>query len=576
MESVKQKPGTRILEISITSVDPAKAAKIANELVDVYIASQIEAKFEATREANVWLAKRIDELGQQLQESERVVESYRAANGLQGSGGVTLNDQQLSELNAQLILARADAAAKQAKYDRARQILAGKGSIESVTDVLQSSTIAALRAKEAELAREQADLSTKYGPRHPSILNIEAQRRDTSRQISVEIQRIVGGISNEVAVADSRVKALQDSLNQLQDRAGANNQAAVKLRELDRQAAANRTVYEAFLNRFKETGQQQGLQTADSRVIQQAIVPTGPSYPKTTKILLGAVAASLMVGLGIAILLELLDNGITTPMQVETALGLPLLVSVPLIPVEKGADGKPMGPTEYVVRKPLSAYSEAMRSMRSTLALSNVDSPPKVILFTSSLPEEGKTTTSASFAREAALSGKRVLLIDCDLRHPSVHKALLGNATPKFGLVELLAGSCKMEEAVMCDTESGLDFLPVVIGAVNPPDILGSAQMRSLVAKCRERYDLVIIDSPPVMPVVDSRVLGHVADKTVFVVRWQKTPLDAARIAIRELRHANVDVVGAVLSLVDTVSQAKYGYGASGYYYGRYTRYYSN
>tara|TARA_R110000824_G_scaffold390760_2_gene587431 strand:+ start:99572 stop:101818 length:2247 start_codon:yes stop_codon:yes gene_type:complete len=576
MQTVAQRPSTRLIEVSITSEDPKKAANISNALVDAYTNSQIEAKFEATQQANVWLAKRLDELGEQLQDSERAVEVYRSQNGLQKSGDVTLNDQQLSELNVQLILARADAAAKRAKYDRAQQILSGRGNIESVSDVLQSSTISSLRSQQAELARQQADLSTKYGPRHPSILNIDAQRRDINRQISAEVQRIVGGISNEVTVADSRVKALEQSLDQMQNRAGVDNQAEVRLRELERQASANRTVYEAFLNRFKETGQQQDLQTADSRVISRAIAPMNPSYPKTNRLLLGALAVSFMLGGSVAFLLELLDNGITTPARIESALGVPLLVSIPMIPVEKSPDGTLLKPAEYILQKPLSAYSEATRSLRSTLALSNVDTPPKVILFTSSLPDEGKTTTSVSFARAAAQSGRKVLLVDCDLRHPSVHKLLSTGEPPKLGLVEVLAGNCSFAEAMLDDPETGLHYLSVAKGTVNPPDVLGSEQMRNLVARWRDLYDLIILDSPPVMPVVDSRVLGHLADKTVFIVRWQNTPHDAARTAMKELRHAKVDVVGAVLTLVDTASQAKYGYGGSGYYYGKYSRYYSN
>jgi exopolysaccharide transport family protein len=576
METVDQKSLTRILEVSITSEDPKKAARIANALADAYVTGQIEAKFEATRQANEWLAKRLDELGKQLQESDRAVEIYRTANGLQASSGVTINDQQLSELNAQLILARADSAEKQAKYDRARQILTGHGNIESVTDVVQSGTIGALRGQEAELARRQADLSTKYGPRHPAILNIDAQRRDIQRQIGAEVQRIVGSISNELAVSKSRVKALEDSLNQLQDKAGQNNQAAVRLRELERQSAANRTVYESFLNRFKETGQQQDLQTADSRVIGHAIEPQTASYPKTAKLLLGAAFVSLAIGAGLAFLLELLDNGITTASRIEGVLGLPLLTSIPLIPMEKGANGKPMTPQDYILQKPLSAYSEALRSLRSSLALSNVDNPPKVILFTSALPDEGKTTTSVSFARAAAHSGLKVLLLDGDLRHPSVHKALTGAKSVEHGLVEILAGHCSLADATEQDSATSLYYLSVAKGTVNPPDLLGSAQMRRLVAQCRNAYDLVIIDSPPVLPVVDARVLAQLVDKTIFVVRWDKTPREAARNAMKELRQFNADVAGAVLTLVDTTKQSKYGYGDSSYYYGRYSRYYSN
>jgi len=567
---------TYVINISFVSENPAKAARIANEIAETYILDQLEAKFDATRQANDWLSRRLGELRQQVQDSERAVELFRAENGLESLGaGVTVGEQQLSELNAQLILARTNLAEARAKYERAQQIRRSGGTIESMADVVQSGTISQLRQKQAELARELANLSSRYGARHPEVVNAEAQRRDIERQISAEISRIIGSLQNNVAVAETRVASLEESLREIRGETGESGQAVVQLRELEREAAANRAVYESFLNRFKETSQQQDLQVPDSRVISAATPPIAPSHPRKTLALALALVLSGMLGVGLAFLLEHLDNGLETARDVEDALGLPHLVSLPLVPSEKGPDGKPFKVHDYLLHKPLSAFSESIRSLRSALQLSNVDNPPKVILFTSALPSEGKTTTSTSFARAAAASGLKVIIVDCDLRHPSVHKTF-GLAAPELGLVELLAERLDVREILITDEKTDLKILPLAKGSANPPDVLGSSQMKLLLDRLRGEFDLVVLDSAPVLPVSDSRVLSRLADETVFVARWNTTPRDAAQAAIRELRLFDAAIAGVTLVAVDMTKQAKYGYGDTGYYYGKYSRYYVN
>jgi len=292
---------TFVIEVNFTSDNPEKAARIANAIADAYVLDQLEARFDATRQATEWLAQRLEGLRSQVRDSERAAELFRSTHGLQSSAGTTINEQQLSELNAQLILARANLAEKQAIAARARQIQQNGGSIETVAGVLQSTTISALRQKQAELAREQADLSSKYGPRHPAIVNIDAQRRDLERQIGNEITRIVGSIANDAAVARSRVDALQSSLDQLRGRAGDDNQASVQLRELERVASANRAVYETFLSRYGETSTIQDLKATDARVITRATRPGHASYPRVQLFAGIAFMVSLFVGIGIAL-----------------------------------------------------------------------------------------------------------------------------------------------------------------------------------------------------------------------------------------------------------------------------------
>jgi len=566
---------TYTIEINFTSENRYKAAKIANAIANAYIVDQLDAKFNATKQANEWLAGRLDDLRRQVTDSERAVELYRSRHGLEESKGMTVTEQQLSELNAQLILARTNLVEARAKYNRARQLRREGKGVETVGDVVQSGTISALRQKQAELTREEANLSAKYGPRHPAIVNIEAQQKDIQSQIAAEAGRIIESLRNDVSVASTRVRALESNLKEIKGETGTNNEALIQLRELERKATANRQVYEAFLKRFKETSEQEDIQTPDTRVISKAVVPGGPSFPKTSLFVMLGFALSLMTGVGAAFLLEHLDNGIQTSGDLERLLALPNLASIPLTPKERGPDGKVLSPQDYLVMKPLSSYSEAFRSLRSALQFSNVDNPPKVVLFTSALPNEGKTTSAVSFARAAASAGLKVVLLDCDLRHPSVAEALK-ISRPEQGLVELLASRLDFKEVVIEDEKTGMEVIPVAKGTANPPDIFGSSQMKLLFERLREAYNLVVVDSPPVMPVSDARVLSQIVDETVFVARWNETPRDALQNAVKQLRDFGAPLAGTVLSMVDTAKQAKYGYGDGGYYYSRYSKYYVN
>jgi len=574
--SVSRRGLTYVIEVAVSSESAAKAARLANEVADTYVLDQLEAKFEATRKANAWLSSRLSDLREALRDSERAAEIFRAENNLIDAGGVTLNDQQLSELNAQLILIRAEKAERLAKFKRVEELLARGAGLESVAEVLQSQVVTDLRQQQAELARKQAELASRYGPRNQKMIDVQAERRDLDRQIEAEVRRIVAGLENSVAEIETRELALKSSLGELQGQAGDDNQAMVRLRELRREADANRTLYESFLHRFKETTEQEGIQTSDARVISQATPAIEPSYPRKTMILGVTIVFAGFFGVGLALLVDRLDNTIHTAAEMEELLDLPHISSIPTVDVETGALGAvPTAPHDYVLAKPLSAYAEALRTLRTALSLSNVDNPPKVIMFTSALPNEGKTTTCLSFARAAAQAGIKTALVDGDLRHPSIHK-LLERAQPKVGLVELLAGRASMDEAMMTDEPSGVQILPIASGVANPPDLLGSSQMRKLIKQLHDDYDLVLIDAAPILPVVDSRVLARLADKTVFLVRWNDTPREASINAVKELRSYKADLAGCVLNQVDLGRRAQYGYGDGGAYYGQYSKYYVN
>lgn len=570
--SVTRKGLTYVIKISYTSQSPRLAQKIANVVADLYIVEQLEAKYEATKKANLWLSDRLTTLRAQLRVSERAVEIFRTQNDLLDSGGLTVNEQQLSELNAQLILARSDRAERRARYDRSQTIIRQGGNLDEIGDVLRSVVVADLRRQQAEVERKLADLSSRYEEKYPTVRDARSERDGLRQQIYIEARRIVAGLKNDAEVANTRVKSLEDSLKASQVSASVNNQAQIQLRELEREAEANKALYGNFLGRFKETEAQGQLQASDARVISAATMPFSPSYPNKSFALILVMFVNGGLGIGLGLLMDRLDNTVHNARELERDLGLPVLASVPLL---DGEDG--LAPQDYLLQKPLSAFTESLRAVRSSLELSNVDRAPQVIVFTSALPNEGKTTTSISFARAASVAGKKVLLIDCDLRRPSVHKMLLAPGDkPSAGLVEHLAGKASFEDVLCHDAQTNLAFIPVVSSSINPTEVLGSAQMERMLMHARAEFDLIVIDCAPVLAVTDPRVIAQRGDEILFIVRWNSTPKDAVIDAVKVLRQHNLSVTGAILTQVDMAQMSKYSYGKGGYYYGQYQSYYLN
>lgn len=573
---VVQRSGlTQVISINFTSEKPHKAELIANAIADAYLVDQLEAKYEATRRATTWLDGRLEDLRGQVKDSEQAAELYRAAHGLIEAAGSTVTEQQLTEINGQLLLARAERDGARARHQRVRELVSRGSGIDSIGAVLTSDVIRDLRREQSELIRKEAQLRARYGERHPSIIEIKDERRDLDRQIQAEVNRIMVGLENDVAVAETRVRSLQRSLEEATAAAGDREQDRVRLRELQREANSNRTLYENFLARFKETRGQEGLQEADARIISRATLPIAKSSPRTTLNLALAFIASTLLGIGAAYTKEYLDDRFRTPRELEELLGLPVLATVPLLSdTELSVEGRRVNaPHKIVKTKPLSAYSESFRELQAALALSDVDNPPKSILITSSLPNEGKTTTAISFATSLARSGLKVVLVDADLRRPSVQK-LIGTAKPTSDMIDYLTHSCTLDEALQSEADGGFVFMATLRQPANPADLLASDRMKDMLAELRQRFDMVIVDSPPVLPVADSKSLSSLLDKVLFVVKWQDTPRNAAEQSVAKLKDFGADLAGVIFEQVDMEQQTRYGYGDATYYYGRYSDYY--
>lgn len=569
---VKRVGRSRVIAISVTLANPALAASVANGVADLYIVEQLEAKFDATRRATEWLNDRLAGLRDAVQKSEQAVELYRRTSGLVEGKGVTFASQQATELNSQLILSRSKRAEAQARLQQVERLISASSSVDSVAEVLASRLIQQLRGQEADIQRKAAELSQEFGEKHPKMINIRAEVVDLRRKIGAEVNKIVQGLRNEVAVARARENEMVSNMRGLESRVAGLNQRQVQLRALEREANANRTLYETFLNRFKETNEQQEFQRPDARVISSADTPNAPSAPKTTILLVVAFVLSAGFGLALVFILETLDKGFRSMDDIEAGTGVP---AVGLVPALSGLSSMGKEPQAIILEKPNSAFAESVRALHASILLSNVDQPPKTVLMTSSLPSEGKTSLSLSLTRLVARTGsKRVVIIDCDLRRPLVHRHLGMDIGP--GLVQLMAEEASLEDVLRRDEPSGAYVLTAGGTPANPTDLITSEHFAQLLENLKSMFDLIVIDSSPVLAVSDSRILSRMADKTIFVVRWAETRREVVRLGLKQILEAGGDLAGVVLSMVNVKKHARYGYGDSGYYYGRYRKYYSD
>ncbi|MBT8039545.1 MAG: polysaccharide biosynthesis tyrosine autokinase [Gammaproteobacteria bacterium] len=564
---------SRIINITFSSLDPELATRIANDVPEAYIVANLEARFEATEKATAWLTEQLDELEEKVLESERAVEIYRDQHGLADGDGRSILDAQLSEINSQLIIARAERAEVEARLLQLRRLLAGGGQgIETSTEVLASTLVQQLRTQEAQSLSRKSELSVEYGPKHPRMLQVEAEIEEIRERIRDEVERIMVALENEVEFARTRVFSLETSLREARGQTSEQNKEAIQLRALQREASANRTLYETFLTRFKETSSTQELESTDARIISRAEVPGGPTYPNRRQLLLQYVLGGFVGACGLVLMLALMNPGMMSPEQVQRTIGEFVIGLIPNI------EGK-LAPHDYVLERPNSGLVEAINTLKFSLALSDPDHPVKAVQVTSSVPEEGKTTLALALARVVASSGQKVIIVDGDLRRSSIGRKL--NIREKHkGLSDLVVASeeTTLSEYLMRDEKGQIDFMPTGTAKyANATDIFSSHRMVSIIDRLKSEYDLVIVDTPPVMAVADARIIGRVVDKTLFVVRWDKTPRKVAKAAVEQLRRAEVDIAGVVLQQVDLNRYGRVGYGDSGYYYhyGRYGNYYA-
>jgi succinoglycan biosynthesis transport protein ExoP len=557
---------TYIIMINITSVDPNKAAVIANAFADNYLTMQLETKYETIATAREWLRNRLNTLGAEVEAKERAVEEYRAQSGLLVTGAQTLNEQTMSQLNMNLVSAEADLAA-------ARANLAGVAAGASSAEALRSPVISSMRTQQAELTRQRAELSTRYGPRHPAMLQIDRQVADLQRDINSEIGRITQNLQTQVSIAEERVNSLRGSLSGQTDTLETNNVASVHLRVLERDAETSRALYDALQNRFQQMTETSGIERADARITSEAAVPLSPSSPRQQLNLMLGLLAGMGLGCVAVFIVELLEQSLRTPEDVQGRVGAPCLGAVPFVDRRtRTIDGELLSPEEFILKRPLSAFGEALRSVRAGVFFANPDRKVKVLAVTSALPDEGKTTTAVGLARISALAGSKTVIVDCDLRHRSATHTL-GLEVEK-GLTEVLFRTASLNEVIQRDQGSGADIVPLAQAEFTPRDLFSSEAMKSLIEALRVRYDVVILDTAPVMPISDTRVLAGIADSVLVVCRWGRTPASVVRGAVDRLRQHNAKIAGVVLEGVETGIVSRLLYDRPDYYSELYQTYY--
>ena len=571
--TVTQVKRSQVINISFESEDPKLAAKIANTIADKYIIGQLQAKFDATKKATDWLNDQLDELKDKVKTSEHAVQEFRRQHNLtELSKETSLSQQQLSEINSQLFIARAQRAEAEAKYQQVEAITRSGKDVDSVSEVLNSALITTLRGQESEVQRKYSEMLVEFGPRHPKMVQMHAELEDIKAKVLGEVKKISAGLRNSMEVARVREGSLQSSLKQLEIKNSGNNQDEVQLRALEREATANRTLFETFLGRFKETTSTQGIEQADARVISVSEVPLSASYPKKNMMLAVCVFGALFFSIFLIFVLEQMNPGVRSPEQIQDLFNITTLGIIP-----KSSTPKELI-HDYLLKKPQSALSEAINTLRISMSLLNPDSKVKSILITSSVPSEGKSTIATLIARHSAQSGQKVVLVEADLRKPAI-AINFGCDKNTLGLTDLLNNhELTLDDVLVTDNVTGLKILARgKIGYVNPIDLFASKRMKAIIDELRETYDLVVVDSAPVMAVPDARILQNLVDKTIFVLNWDNTPKKVIKNALHLLtKDGNSNLAGIVLQKVDFKQYGRYGYGDSGYYYhyGRYNHYY--
>lgn len=536
-----------VIRIHYSSRDPALAASIVNTHLQLYISDQVAHKREIGQKAAAWLKRELAQLEERLASSEAAAQQFRENNQIILSGGTTLLSQQLAAVNAQIPVVAAEREAQESRLRHAQELLR-KGQFDSESAVLDSPVMQHLRQLEAGLVRRKAELTTIYGNRHPAVQKVDSEMRDVRSQMGAALGRIIKQIENEVEVARTRENELRSRLFELERRSLAADRAETKLREFEREISANRSLVDVLLTRSKQVGVQDEIQQPDARILSTALVPVDPTFPKLRLHLPLVVIGSLLLGCMVALLREVMRRGFKGSHEIEAECELPNLGSVPIVPVAWWKNGSPQ---DLVVEKPQSSFAEAIRYIRNSIQASG-SAPPRAILVTSSLPNEGKSVLALSLARSYAEAGFRTIIIDCDLRNSSIRTMLGAPFDPeRADLSAVLTGRAHWEDAIQSDPKSALCFIASELSERPRHDLLACHPMRMLVEQARQSFDIVIFDTPPITAVSDPLVIARYADATILAVRWGATPRDIAKTSLNKLFQSGANLCGLVLTRVD-------------------------
>jgi succinoglycan biosynthesis transport protein ExoP len=665
-----------VIQVGFESLDPKRAADIADAVANAYIVDQLQAKFQSARVAGSWLRDRLNELREQASTAERAVVEFKVQNNIVSTGGSDkrlVGEQQVAELNSQLVIARAQVSEASARLERIQTVLRAdspNATVDStVTDTLKDDVIIKLRSQYLTLAEREADWAKRYGSNHLAVVNLRNQMNEIRNSILDELRRIAESYRSDYEIAKQRQTGIERQLTQAVGESQVANRAKVQLTELESNAQSYRTLYDDFLQRYTESVQAQSFPITEARVVTPAARPLTKSHPKTLLALLISASGGMILGLMIGYLRDLTDRAFRTREQVERFLRLDCLATVPKIKVNNKVKGvpsaapstkvgiskgvlwrapslppapsltvgeqrgelspaptsklsepkavpflnfshiqsgtaegdrsssevksgePPIGPApaaemvdkpsnpRTIVRRdellwqvvdfPLSPYAEAIRSIKMAADLSGarvskkLRKPKKILGITSSSPSEGKSTIAASLAQLISHSGKRVILVDCDLRAPRLTRVLAPDA--KAGLLEVMSGDASLDDVIWTNESKNLSFLPAVATARIPhtAEILSAEEIRLLFDRLRGAYDYIIVDLTPLVPIIDVRATQDLIDQYVFVIEWGRTKVDLVERSLKEATGIYTKILGVVLNKVDNKDLKRYeGYGA--------------
>jgi succinoglycan biosynthesis transport protein ExoP len=582
-----------LMQIDFRSVNPGQAIKVANAMIDGYIFEQLNSKYQANRRAGDWLQERLQTLREQTAAAERAVIEFKSKNNIVAEGGSLMSDKRLSEMSARLGAARAHIAEVQVRLERIKAVHQAyqqdqpvSAADETVAEAMSNGIINGLRTRYLELVNREADFATRYGKNHTAVVNLRNQIREIRTSIRDELGRIEQTFKSEYEIAKKRQDEMENGLAALVSQSTETNQAQIALFSLEAAAQSYRKIYDTFLQQHTEAVQQQSFPISNARALSAAGVrKTGP---QALKIWFVTIFAGGMLGVGLGALREIMDRGFRTRDQIRSVLNTECLALVPMLmnkssnkyfsrkPLALAADqgvARRISSHSRILRtildEPSSPYADAIRSIKLTVDLNSKAKYTKVIGMTSCLPNEGKSTVAAAMAALIAQGGARVILVDCDLRNPSLSRTLTPQA--QVGFLDVIAGKVPLADAVWVDPTSNLTFLPMVPNSrlPNAIELLCSEAAKSVFSALQIKYDYVIVDLAPLVAALDARVASRLVDSYLLVIAWGSTKVDAVQYALRNAPGVQENIVGAVLNKVDIAAMSRYDTYSSQYYYGQ-------
>ncbi|WP_420143836.1 GumC family protein [Sphingobium sp.] len=572
--SVAREKSTYVVDINFKSANANKAAEIANSLATAYMSFSVGARSGTASKQAEFLEGRLATVGKELAAMEAQAAQYKAEAGIIGGGtggsySSTVIDQQVGSLSGQLATALSSASAAQAKLDVARQQME-RGGLDAVSAVLDSRVVTDLRRQRAEVVREMGEIQARYGPRHPETIKVTQQLKQVDDQIDQEARRVMGGLASEAAAEAAKASTLQAQMGQLKGQQSTNTRAGVVAQNIQQQADAKREEYNRLSRDVQQSRQLSRNTQTQAQIVELALPPAFPSSPNKRLYMAFGLLLGLTASATLVTILEIMARGFRSRDEIENKLKIPFIVSIPR--VDKASlelDGQQISPADLLIEKPVTPFGESFRVARNTMKIAARNKKPHVIALVSALPNEGKTASVLSMARMMAMSGDHVLLLDCDIRKAGLSQVL--KVSTDTGMVELLSGTATFEDVIRADAVPGLDIVPVSQPTFSAEDLIGN-NMADLLAQVNGKYDVVLIDTPPILGVADARLLASLADSVLMLIRWSSTPTASVKAALAALEQDRTPVSGAIFTMVDPKSEA---IGAM-YYSRAYSKYYQN